>query len=335
MFNPLTDRLPEPSALLVTGATARLPELKKALIDQITRLRPEDVAAITETLTNNAEMLTVLLQAMSQVITVRERRANWQMRQMLLVWAKDTNLDARAADFGITRQIIDAGDSEAIPPIAPVMESDDDLRLRALLAPYGFATTGSRTAYRFHAMTLGEKPGVTIESPAAGTMTVTYRFPEESDAALVRDASARTTEPGTGKVGIWLLSREADNGVPGEALLASAQAYLDRDDVALESDIITVYPSSPLEYTIRARLHGKNTPDGHIDVEVIRTTLESYTLNAQRLEGRIDISMLYYLMQSPKSVVSVELLEPAESVVADYTQAPYCTGIELEPVYDL
>ena len=334
MFNPLTDRLPVPEALEVTGATARLPDLKQALIDEVTRLRPADAAAITETLENNAEMLTVLLQAMSQVITTRERRANWQMLQMLLLWAEKSNLDARAADFGIKRQVIAEGDPDAIPPIPDEMESDDDLRFRSLLAPYGFATTGSRTAYKFHAMTLGEKPHVTIASPEAGTVTVTYRFPDDSATAKVRDASPRVEEPGTGKVGVWLLSREAENGVPGEELLATAQAYLRREDVALETDIITVYAGQPLEYKVRATLHGKNTPDGLIDAEAIRQELETYTRNALRLEGIIDESVLYYLMQKPQSVTSVDLLEPAGTIRADHTQAPYCTGIELEVVYD-
>ncbi|KFC09030.1 phage-related baseplate assembly protein [Trabulsiella guamensis ATCC 49490] len=335
MFNPLTDRLPVPDALVVTGATARLPELKQALIDEVTRLRPADAAGVVATLENNAEMLTVLLQAMSQVITTRERRANWQMLQMLLLWAEGSNLDARAADAGIKRQVITAGDPDAIPPISPEMESDDDLRFRSLLAPYGFATTGSRTAYRFHAMTLGEKPHVTIDSEEAGVVTLTYRFPDSTQAAKVRDASARVLEPGTGKVGIWILSREADNGVPGTELVAAAQQYLTRDDVALETDIITVYPGQPLEYTVHATLHGKNTPDGLIDAEAIRDALDVYTRNAMRLEGRIDISMLYYLLQKPQTVTSVDLHEPQVSVVADHTQAPYCTGIELEVIYDL
>ena len=334
MFNPLTDRLPVPDALTVTGATARLPELKAALLGEVNKLRPADVDAITRTLENNAEILTILLQAMSQVITTRERRANWQMLQMLLLWAEGSNLDARAADFGVKRQVIAEGDEEAVPPIKAEMESDDDLRFRCLLAPYGFATTGSRTAYKFHAMTLGEKPDIAIESPEAGTVTVTYRFPDASATASVRDASPRAEEPGTGKVGIWLLLRETENGVPSDELLARAQAYLTRDDVALETDIITVYPGKPLEYSVHAVLHGKNTPDGLIDVEAIRDELDTYTRNALRLEGTIDVSMLYYLMQKPQSVTSVELLEPTASVVADHTQAPYCTGIELEVVYD-
>lgn len=334
MFNPLTDRLPVPDALTVIGATARLPELKEALLAEVEKLRPADVEAITETLENNAEMLVVLLQAMSQVITNRERRANWQLQQLLVLWAKGSNLDARSAEMGVTRQVITKGDPNAFPPIEDVMESDDDLRFRALLAPYGFATTGSRTAYRFHAMTLGEKPTVTIESPSAGTVTVTYKFPEASPTARVRDASPRMEAPETGRVGVWILSREAENGVPSEELLSTAEKYLNRDDVALESDEITTYPAEPLEYKVKAVLHGKNTPDGQIDLDAIKTTVETYTRNAQRLEGSIDISILYYLLQSAQSVVKVDLLEPTESVEASYRQAPYCTGVELEIQYD-
>jgi len=105
--------------------------------------------------------------------------------------------------------------------------------------------------------------------------------------------------------------------------------------VALETDIITAYAGQPLEYTVRATLHGKNTPDGLIDAASIRQELDAYTRNAMRLAGRIDLSMLYYLMQKPQTVTSVELHEPAETITTDHTQAPYCTGIELEVVYDL
>jgi phage-related baseplate assembly protein len=152
---------------------------------------------------------------------------------------------------------------------------------------------------------------------------------------MVRDASARVLVPGTGKVGIWLLSRETENGIPSDEVVENALEYLTREDVALETDIISVFPSSPLEYKVKAILHGKNTPDGLIDAEAVRESVDTYTRNAMRLEGRIDISMLYYLMQLPQTVTSVELQEPAASVVADHTQAPYCTGIELEVMYDL
>lgn len=66
-------------------------------------------------------------------------------------------------------------------------EDDQTVLQRALLAPYGFATTGSLPAYRYHAMTLGERPRITFDSVSEGEVVLRYTFDGTSRVAEVLD----------------------------------------------------------------------------------------------------------------------------------------------------
>lgn len=333
VFNPQLDSIPEPDVLAVEGFETVLASIKAIILERVKTLRPDDVDAVTETLGNDAEIASIIAQACALVVVNRERRLNDKIRQILLLWAKGSNLDARAADYGITRQVIKAGNPNAYPPIPDEMESDVDLLTRCLLAPFGFATTGSELAYRFHLLTLGEKPTITVTSPQRDRVVMTYDFPASSRAGEVKDARAKMAKAESGLVDCWLLSRDG-TGVPSDDLIAYAQAYMSRADIALASDVVTLHKASIRHYAIRIRLHGSNKPSGVIDPAPIEAAFEAYAEGARLLEGIIDPGRLYAIAHSQQTVVRAEVLEPIALIECGIGEAPYCTGVEVEVVYD-
>lgn len=333
VYNPQIDRIPAPDVLAVEGFEVVLASIKDIILERVMAMRPDDVDAVAETLENDAEIASIIAQACAMVVVNRERRLNEKMRQILLLWAKGSNLDARAAEFGITRQVIKAGNPEAYPPIPDEMESDIDLLTRTLLAPFGFATTGSALAYRFHLMTLGDKPKITITSPQPNRVVMTYDFPTDSRAGEVKDGRAKMAVAETGRVDCWLLAR-AGNGVPSDDLLAYAQEYMTRPAIALVSDVLTVKKPTIRNYAIRLKLHGSNSPGGIIDPAPVKADLEAYAEGARQLEGYIDPGRLYAIAHAQQTVVRVEVLEPAAPLVCAINEAPYCTGVQVEVVYD-
>ena len=332
VFNPQIDRIPEPDVLKVAGFDPVLAAIKGLTLERVEAMRPDDATAVAETLENDAELSSIIAQACAMVVVNRERRLNDKIRQILLLWAKGTNLDARAADYGITRQVIKKGNPSAFPPIPDEMESDVDLLTRCLLAPFGFATTGSELAYRFHLMTLGDKPLITVTSPQPNRVVMTYDFPEGSRSGEVKDGRAKMAKAESGLVDCWLLSREGD-GTPSDELLAYATRYMNRSDIALASDVITVKAATIKPYQIKMKLHGSNSPGGVIDPAPAKAELEAYAEGSHRLEGFIDPGRLYAIAHGHQTVVRAEVIEPAAPVSCAVNEAPYCTGVTVEVVY--
>ncbi|EKS7795103.1 baseplate J/gp47 family protein [Edwardsiella piscicida] len=333
VFNPQIDRISEPDVLEVEGFEVVLSRIKRLILERVSAMRPDDVDAVTETLENDAEIASIIAQACAMVVVNRERRLNDKIRQILLLWAKGSNLDARAAEFGITRQVVKAGNPDAYPPIPDQMESDIDLLTRCLLAPFGFATTGSELAYRFHLMTLGDKPAITVTSPLPNRVVMTYDFPEYSQAGEVKDGRAKMARAESGLVDCWLLARAGD-GMPSDELISYANSYMNRPEVALVSDVITVKKPTIRRYAIRMKLHGSNSPGGIIDPSPIKAAMEAYAEGARQLEGIIDPGRLYAIAHGQQTVVRAELLEPTAPLVCAISEAPYCTQVSVEVVYD-
>jgi len=333
VFNPQIDRIPEPDVLKVDGFEAVLAAIKELILERVMALRPSDTEAVAETLENDAELASIIAQACAMVVVNRERRLNDKIRQVLLLWAKGSNLDARAADYGITRQVIKAGNPDAYPPIPDEMESDIDLLTRCLLAPFGFATTGSEMAYRYHLMTLGAKPLTTISTPSPGRIVVTHDFHADSRASEVLDGRAVMAEQETGRVDCYLLARIGD-GTPSADLLSYANDYMNRKDVRLLTDTVTVKAPTIKPYAIHVRLHGSTSPIGMIDPAQVTADLKQYGEDSRQLEATIDPGRLYSISYAPQTVLRAEVLEPVAPIFCTLAEAPYCTGVTVEVVYD-
>ena len=196
MLIPGQNQLAEPAIIKVDEFEPLLAEFKAFVIDYVATRAPQSAAKLQVSLDNESELLTLALEAFCVRLQTHERKYNARIKQMLAWWATGSNLDARLADMGLERQMLDPGDPAAFPPVPPTLESDDDARLRYYLAPHAPAA-GSRMQYRREVFTLGERPAVKVQSATPGVVTVTY--PSTLTAMRRRSRTATPDAPHRGK----------------------------------------------------------------------------------------------------------------------------------------
>lgn len=325
MLIPGLNQLAEPEIVRVEPFETLLAEFKAEVLAYVAARDPAKAARLEESLDNDSELLAMMLQAFTLRLQGHERKYNARIKQMLAWWAAGVNLDARAADMGIARRVIDEGDPSAFPPVPPENESDAELRLRYYLAPHAPAA-GSRLQYRREAMTLGERAQVTVESNSAGQLVVTYTFAPDGFAAQVKDANGRRTVPG--EVAVTVLAREGD-GTPSPALLDAVRAHFARDDVRPETDLVTVQAAEIVRYSIRAVVYINTGPDALLTQAQAEEALQAYASERHRLGGYVDPSRLNYVLHAA-GAERLQLLEPLAAIECTASQAPYCEAVEIE-----
>lgn len=325
MLIPGLNQLAEPEIVKVDTFESIFSEFKDDLVEYVTARNPANGAKLAVSLENDAELLTMFLQAMTLRVQGLQRQYNGKIKQMLAWWAEGSNLDVRLADVGLERRVITPADDTAYPPIPAVQEEDDEARLRYYLAPHAPAA-GSRLQYRREAMTLGERATVQVEAPEAGKLVVTYTFAEDGYAAQVKDANGRRTGPGA--VTVTILGREGD-GTPSAGLLAAVRAHYARDDVRPETDEVTVKAATIRPYQIKATVYIRSGPDAQLTKDAAEEALQKYADSRHRLEGYIDPDRIKHELMTVGAERLV-LESPLTALDCAASEAPYCSGIELE-----
>ncbi|WP_460117508.1 baseplate J/gp47 family protein [Pseudomonas sp. S2_C03] len=325
MLIPGQNQLAEPSIVTVQAFEDLLAEFKTFVVEYVGARSPQTAAKLKISLENESELLTLALEAFCVRLQLHQRKYNARIKQMLAWWATGSNLDARLADMGLERQLLDPGDPQAFPPVLAQYESDDDARLRYYLAPHAPAA-GSRMQYRREVFTLGERPVVRVDTQAPGEVTVTYSFEPDGFAAQVKDGNGRRTAPG--EVMVTVLAREGD-GSASDALLDGVRQHFARPDVRPETDRVTVQGAHIHNYRIRVVARINPGPDSGLTKLAAQAQLRAYAQSCHRLEGRVDPSWIDYTLHSA-GAVQVEILEPLEPIVTTAFEAPYCTAVEVE-----
>lgn len=225
-------------------------------------------------------------------------RINDAARAVMLAYATGPDLDHLGARDDVERLLIDAGDSTAIPPRAPVYEDDTAFRRRIQLSPEGYTTAGSQMSYVYHG--LGADPDV-------------------ADIAAV--------SPAPGGVTVYVLSRTGD-GSASEELLAVVGAALNAETVRPMTDQVGVQSASIVPYAIVAELVLYPGPDASVVRAAALAAAEAYAA-AQHAMGRdVTLSGLYAALHQP-GVQRVDLTSPTANLVIGTGEASYCTGITL------
>lgn len=328
MLIPGQNKLAEPEIVAVPRFETLLEKFKTAAVDYIAQGDATMAARVAETLENEAEVFTKLVEAATVMLQAERRHKNEQIKQMLAWWAQGSNLDAKVADLGLERQTIDPGDPNAFPPLPPEMEDDERLQLRYYLAPHAPAA-GSRLHYRTEALTLSGRARVLVETPGAGEVVVRYLFEPDDWPSKIKDGLGRRTEPG--QVTVRVLSRETDDGTPSAELLDAVRAHFARNDVRPETDEVIVEAAEVVPYKIRAKAYIHPGPDSVLTEEDAVERLQAYADQQHALEGEIDPSWVYHYLHE-SGAVRIELLEPLAPISAEWYQAPWCEAIELEVV---
>lgn len=298
---------------------------KTAITTYIANNDLPNLGNVSQALQNESTLLSMVIQAMTLARQDEIRQWNYHARQMFRKYVSDPKaVDALAAQFGLERQVIKKGNPNAYPPIPDTMESDEHLLRRYDLAPFGLHTTGTRHGYKFHALSLGERPVITLETYGK-TITQTYDFPDLKGELLIKDADCRMLEPNSGKVELVIL-RNDGNGTPSAALIQRVSDYMNRDDIAQKTDELTVRGASIVNYTIDVTVYSEGDPDYSVDADAVKQALQAFTDKAHKLGSRVDKNQVSYvaLDLGAKRVV---VTQPSADIVCNWDQAPYCTEV--------
>lgn len=289
--------LPAPQVIESLDFEILLAERKAALL----ALWPEEErAAIGARLALESDPLTKLLQENAYRELTLRQRINDSARSVMLAYATDADLDQLGANppYRVTRLLIDAGDSSAVPPRDPVYESDTEFRRRIALAPEGYTTAGSEMSYLFHA--LGADPDVLDASPVS---------------------------PLPGVVTVYVLSRSGD-GSADEALLSAVTAALNAETVRPMTDQVNVQSASIVAYSIEAELVIYPGPDASVVLAAAQAAAESYVTAQHAMRRDVTLSGIYAALHQP-GVQRVDLTTPTANLVIGTGEASHCTGITL------
>lgn len=257
------------------------------------KARSEDFTALVE-----SDPAYKILEVAAYRELLLRQRVNEAAQSVMLAYALGSDLDNLGALFGVARLVIDAGDPQAIPPIEPTYESDNDFRFRIQLALEGYSTAGPEGAYVFHALS--------------------------ADGGVL-DASA--TSPSPGEVLVTVLAR-AGNGTADQALLDSVNAVLSAEDVRPLTDAVSVQSATIVNYAIEATLYFYAGP-GSEEVEAqALAAAQSYAEAQHKLGLDVTLSGIYAALHQP-GIQRVDLTSPPANIVVDRQKATYCTGITL------
>lgn len=211
---------------------------------------------------------------------------NDAVRAVLLPSSWGTNLDALGAMFGVARAVVAPGNPNAAPPVPPVMESDDRYRRRIQLAPEAFATTGSRDAYAFHAL-----------SAHAGVLDVS-----------VLNHTSSELQPGEVAVVILPVSAELT-----DQIVEAVRNRLMRDDTKPLTDALEIRIAEPVITDITATLRIKRGPDPQVVRAAALARLDAYLARQRRVGETVALSGIYGALQTD-DVERVELAAPLADV---------------------
>ncbi|EPB7321274.1 baseplate assembly protein [Yersinia enterocolitica] len=283
--------LPPPFVVEELDYEILLAERKATLIS----LYPEEQrAAVARTLSLESEPLVKLLQENAYREVILRQRVNEAAQAVMVAHANGSDLDQLGANNNVQRLIITPSDPDAIPPIAAVMESDADFRLRIPQAFEALSVAGPTGAYEAHA---------------------------RSADGRVADASALSPSPAC--VTVTVLAR-AGNGEASPELLDIVRAALNDEDVRPVADRVTVQSAAIVDYQIDAVLYIYPGPEAEPVRAAAQMKLDSYINTQRRLSRDIRTSAIYAALHV-EGVQRVELNAPTADVVLDKTQAAYCT----------
>ena len=219
---------------------------------------------------------------------VIRQRINDGASSVLLAYAVGSDLDNLGVLFGVFRNEITPADPQAGTPA--VMETDDALRRRIVLAPDSYSVAGPASAYVFHALT------------ASGD---------------VLDASA--TSPAPGEVIVSVLSRLGD-GTASAQLIAEVDAVLAADDIRPLTDLVTVQSAAIQTFDITANLTLYPGPDADLMLDTANASLDDMLASNRRLGRDITRSAIIAALHVG-GVQNVDLVEPTADVVVDELSA--------------
>lgn len=284
-------QLPAPDVVEVLDYESILAERKATLLSLCDESQRE---AVARTLQLESEPLTKLLEESAYREVMWRQRVNEAARANMLAYATGGDLDNLGANYNVERLVITPADTTVIPPLAAVLESDNDFRVRIQQAFEGLSVAGSVGAYQFHGRSAdGRVADVSVISPTPACVTVS------------------------------VLSREG-NGTASDELIQIVNLALNAEDVRPVADRVTVQSAEIVPYQIVAELFLYPGPEVEPVREAAEAKLKTYITAQHRLGRDIRKSAIYAALHV-EGVQRVELAQPVADIVLDETQASYCS----------
>ncbi len=260
------------------------------------KARKPDYTALVE-----SDPVIIALECAAYREVLIRNRINEAAKASMLAHARGSDLDNLAAFYKVKRLIVNEGNSDAIPPIAPTYEDDDRLRLRTQLAMESYTTTGAEKAYCFHAYSASAKvKSVKVKSPSPGEVLLT------------------------------ILSTE-DSGQAEHSLCDEVLAYLSAEDKRPLTDKVSVQSAEIINYNVKAKVYVYPGPSISIIEEEIKNNLVKYTQKRHKIGEVLAYSGIFQALHT-EGVQKVELYEPAQDIITTDTQAAFCSNTEIEVV---
>lgn len=281
-------KLPFPAVIETVSFESIVEAAKARLIELMPALAPA--------LAIPSEPLVLIIDIFAYRETLLRARVNDAARDVTLAYASGAMLDHLVALLGVKRLVIEAANPETNTPV--VMEDDESLRRRALLAPEAYSVAGPAGAYVSHAL------------GAHGD---------------VLDASAITPSPGV--VMVTILSRQGE-GIPDQGLLDIIYQVVAADDVRPLTDHVQIQPAEILAFSILAEIKTYAGPDSAVVLAEARKRLDSYLERSFRLGRDVTRSGIIAALHTD-GVQNVLLSEPSADVVASAVQAARCQSITI------
>lgn len=289
-------QLPPPTIIESLDYETLLEERKTRLLELTP---PEERDEMAATLALESEPLTKFLEESAYRELLLRQRHNERAQALLLAYAAGPELDHIGVSYYMTeRHLLDAGDPDAYPPVAPTYESDADYRRRLLLAHDAFSTAGSRQAYQYFAL---------------------------SGSPQVKDADA--VRPLAGLVQVYLLSREG-SGEASAALVEQITSTLNAETVRPLTDTVRVTTADVLTFQVAATLILQPGPDADIVLAEAERRAKEYVDGRHGLGEQVVLGALEARLYAP-GVERVIMHAPTADIGGEVHQAPYCTGMEL------
>jgi len=293
-------QLPAPEVIEVPDFETLLAERKESLI----ALYPSDQqGAMRSVLALESDPLVKCLQENVYREILLRQRINEAAQAVMVAYALGTDLDQLAANNNVKRLTITPANPDAVPPVAAVMESDDDLRLRVPGAFEGLSVAGPTAAYEFYA---------------------------KSADGRVSDVSA--TSPAPAEVLITVLSRD-NSGAATADLLNAVNVALNAEEVRPVADRVTVQAAAIFDYQVKATLHLFDGVAAGPCLEAAQAAMDAYLTDQKKL-GRSVRRESYGAVLRVAGVDWVEITEPAQDIILNRTQAGNCTAVAVTVASD-
>ncbi|WP_075685088.1 baseplate assembly protein [Serratia marcescens] len=293
-------RLTPPDAVEVIDFEQLLAEVKAELV---ACFPGDEQEAVSQALALESSMLSITCQLMTYREIVLRQRINEGVRATFLAMAKGADLDVKAADYGVTRHVVNPGDPAAIPPREPEYESDEALRERAWLSMQAMSVAGPYGAYRYHARSAS--PEVLDAQPYG---------PEDHSLP--------------GEVHVYVLSCTGD-GAADDALIETVRAALTDTETRPLTDFVTVRSAQIVPYTVAAVLHIQPGPDARSVKEAAMLAMQKYVDSVHRIGHTVAESGLFRALHQ-SGVERVEMSTPLGNLDGRLGVAYYCTDITIE-----